>query len=72
MPLADEVYVRVFVNNPEGAQVLAEMERLFVRSVVTEGGIDAVLKTYHQQGKRDVIEWIAARINRANGAITQE
>jgi len=72
MPLADEVYARVFVNNPEGALVLAEMEKRFVRRVVTEGGIDAVIKTYYHQGQRDVIEWIANRINRANGAITME
>jgi hypothetical protein len=71
MPLDPMVYVRVFVNNPEGAQVLEEMERLFVRSVVLEGD-NAALKTYFRQGQRDVIEWIASRINRANGAITME
>lgn len=70
--LDPSVYRSVFEASPQGAQVLAELERIFVRSPVLEGGIDAVLKTYDRAGKRSVIEWIVKRINTANGVPADE
>jgi hypothetical protein len=70
--LPPEVYARVFENHAEGAQILEELIRRFARPAKLEGGIDAVLATYHRDGARSVVEFIAARINQAHGVETHE
>jgi hypothetical protein len=73
-PLSPVVYRNVFEDHPEGRQILEELMRRFsMRSgAVTEGGIDAVLKTYERAGARKVLEFIVARINQANGVPPDE
>jgi hypothetical protein len=59
-------YARVF-GTPEGEQVLDELVRIFGhRAPSTEGGIDAVLKTYVQSGSAKVPDFILRRIAVAN------
>lgn len=59
-------YARVF-GSPEGELVLDEIVRLFGhRSPITEGGIDAVLKTYVREGSAKVPDFILRRIAVAN------
>lgn len=70
-PLPPEVYARVFENHAEGVQVLEDLVRRFHRPAVTEGGIDAVLKTYHREGSRAVVDFIINRVNQARG-VTNE
>lgn len=66
-PLEPAAYARLFEANREGAQVLEELTRRFARPAKLEGGIDAVLTTYHRDGQRSVLEFIVNRINAANG-----
>lgn len=66
-PLSPAIYQRVFEEYRDGAQILEELVRRFSRPAVDEGGIDAILKTYKRAGAREVIEFIVARINQANG-----
>lgn len=71
-PLESAAYARLFEENREGALVLEELTRRFARPAKLEGGIDAVLTTYHRDGARSVIEFIVARINQANGVPADE
>lgn len=66
-PIDPRIYRRVFEQDGDGAAILDELWRVFAKGAVTEGGIDAVLKTYHRQGARAVLEHIVRRINQANG-----
>jgi hypothetical protein len=61
------VYARVFEGHAEGAQILEELARVFAKPAKLEGGIDAVIQTYHRNGQRSVVEWIVNRVNIANG-----
>jgi len=59
-------YARVFTS-PDGEVVLDELVRIFGhRAPSTEGGIDAVLKTYTQSGSAKVPDFILRRIAAAN------
>lgn len=70
--LPPEVYARVFENHAEGVQILEELTARFCRPAKLQGGIDAVLTTYHRDGARSVIEFIVSRINQANGVETND
>ena len=61
------IYARIFDENRDGANILEELTRRFARPAKLEGGIDAVLATYHRDGQRSVLEFIVNRINQANG-----
>lgn len=60
-------YKALFEDDRRGAAILEHITRMFARPAVVTGGIDAVLKTYHRDGSRRVIEHIVDQINRANG-----
>ena len=60
-------YADLFETDKRGARILDDMIRRFARPAVNKGGIDAVLQTYQRMGAREVIEFIANQINRANG-----
>ena len=62
-----ETYLDVFERHPAGAAVLEELIKRFTQSAVTEGGIDAVLKTYQRMGQRRVLDHIINKINQAHG-----
>jgi hypothetical protein len=61
------LYARVFETHHEGALILEDLIRRFVRPPVSQGGIDAVLQTYDRAGQRRVPDYIVAMINRAHG-----
>lgn len=60
-------YKLIFEDHRIGAAILEKLIQIFARPAVVKGGIDAVLQTYHNDGSRRVLEYIAAQINRANG-----
>ncbi|WP_443115476.1 Bbp19 family protein [Herbaspirillum seropedicae] len=60
-------YRQIFEDHKVGAAILEQLTRIFARAAVVQGGIDAVLQTYHRDGSRRVVEFIVAQINRANG-----
>lgn len=61
------MFKRVFEDHHEGRLCLDLLVRRFARNAVTTGGIDAVLKTYQQDGSRKVLDHIVNQINTANG-----
>jgi hypothetical protein len=67
-----EMYARVFENHAEGVLILEDLVRRFHKGAVMQGGIDAVLSTYHREGARSVVDHIVTQINRANGVNTDE
>lgn len=66
-PLPSEAYARLFDGHQDGQDVLEDLTRRFCRPAKTDGGIDAVLQTYHRAGARAVVEFIISMINQANG-----
>lgn len=62
-----ETYAAVFEADTRGAAILEELVRVFAKSAVTDGGIDAVLKTYYRAGARSVIDFLLRKIDRAHG-----
>jgi hypothetical protein len=62
-----QTYADIFEGHPSGVLVLEDLVRRFTRPAVTDGGIDAVLKTYQRVGERRVLDHILTQINRAHG-----
>lgn len=62
-----EMFKELFEDHPTGRIVLEALIVRFTRPPVTEGGIDAVLKTFNRAGQRMPLDFIVTQINRANG-----
>lgn len=67
-----QMFKEIFEDHPSGRIVLEHLIGRFVRPSVTEGGIDAVLKTYQRIGQRVPLDYIVTQLNRANGATNLE
>lgn len=65
--ITPEMFKEVFDEHPTGRIILEHLIVRFTRPAVTDGGIDAVLKTYLRQGCRMPLDHIINQINRANG-----
>jgi hypothetical protein len=65
-------YSDLFETDKRGARILEDLLMRFVRPPVTDGGIDAVLKTYERMGQRKPLDFIVSMINRANGVQVEE
>lgn len=63
-------YAALFEDDKRGAAILEHLIQTFARPAVVKGGIDAVLETYQRDGQRRVLEFIATKINRAHGVVT--
>lgn len=64
----DLLYLDIFETDQRGATIFEDLFRRFGRGgVVTDGGIDAVLKTYQRAARREVLDYIVTRCNRARG-----
>lgn len=61
-----ELYRQVFEVDQRGAAILEDLVSRFSKPAVVEGGIDAVLKTYHRTGQNSVVQFIVLQLNRAN------
>jgi hypothetical protein len=61
-----ELYRAIFEQDARGALILEHLVSLFSKPAVTNGGIDAILKTFLQQGEQNVVQHIVRQINRAN------
>ena len=68
--ITPEMFKELFEEHPTGRIVLEHLIVKFTRPAVTEGGIDAVLKTYLRQGTRMPLDYIVGQINRAHGVGT--
>lgn len=63
------VYHDIFEVDKRGAAIFEDLYHRFASKakVHTNGGIDAVLKTYQDAAHREVIEYIVTMVNRGNG-----
>lgn len=61
-----EMYRQIFEVDKRGAALLEDLVVRFSQPACVEGGIDAVIKTYHRMGQNSVVQYIVAQINRAN------
>ena len=65
-----QLYLDVFETDARGAAIFEDLYRKFVKaqpSVVTDGGIDAVLKTYQRAAHRQVLDYITKMCNAGRG-----
>jgi len=61
-----EMYRQIFEVDKRGAAILEHLVNRFSKGAKVDGGIDAVLTTYHRLGQNSVIQHIVAQINRGN------
>lgn len=63
------LFADVFETDLRGRACLEYLERRYCAgdAVVTDGGIDAVLKTYRKAAHRELLDHIHMQIGRANG-----
>lgn len=62
------LYLAVFEDDRRGAAILDDLHARFgTPKVTTDGGIDAVLKTYTSTAKSTVVAYILNRIAQAKG-----
>lgn len=66
------VYARLFEEYRDGQMVMEELIHRFSRPAKLDGGIDAVLSTYHRAGARAVLDFIIGRINLSHGVDPNE
>lgn len=69
--ITPQMFKEVFEDHPVGRIILDHLIVKFTRPAVTEGGIDAVLKTYLRQGTRMPLDYIVGQINRAHGVTSE-
>jgi hypothetical protein len=64
------IYRDIFEVDARGQAIYDDLYKRFGASakVHTDGGIDAVLKTYKDAAQRSVIEYIVRMVNIGNGA----
>lgn len=62
-----DLFREIFEVDKRGAAILEHLVTRFSQGAVTDGGIDAVLKTYERLGSTKVVHFIVGQINRANG-----
>lgn len=63
------LYRDIFEDDRRGQAIFEDLYRRYAAParVHTDGGIDAVLKTFRDAARREVVEHIVRMINRANG-----
>jgi len=59
-------YLELFETDRRGARILEDLILRFYRSPPTATGIDRILNTHEFMGRREVLDFIANQINRAN------
>lgn len=60
-------YADLFEVDKRGARILEDMIRRFYRPPAKSGGIDRILDAHEFIGRRQVLDFIATQIDRANG-----
>lgn len=66
-----EDYKLIFEDNRTGQKIFEDLLLKFGRLPAKEGGIDRVLNQFEYSGQRRVIDFIALRIDQANGLKNQ-
>lgn len=60
-------YADLFEVDKRGARILEDLIQRFYRPPGKSGGIDRILDAHEFIGRRQVLDFIANQINRANG-----
>jgi len=60
-------YADIFEVDRRGARVFEDLVRRFYRPPSKAGGIDRILDAHEFIGRRQILDFIANQINRANG-----
>lgn len=60
-------YADLFEVDKRGARILEDLIQRFYRPPAKSGGIDRILDAQEFIGRRQVLDFIANQINRANG-----
>lgn len=64
--ITPDLFREVFEVDKRGAAILEHLIQRFSQPAVTDGGIDAVLKTYERMGQTKPMHYIVAMVNKAN------
>lgn len=64
--ITPDLFRQVFEVDKRGAAILEHLIQRFSQPAVTDGGIDAVLKTYERMGQTKPMHYIVAMVNKAN------
>lgn len=64
-PTPDD-YALIFETNKVGAAILEDLIQRFARTG-NATGLDRICDTFEERGRRQVLDFIALRINQANG-----
>lgn len=64
-PTPDD-YALIFETNKIGAAILEDLIQRFAQTSKSTG-LDRICDTFEERGRRQVLEFIALRINQANG-----
>jgi hypothetical protein len=63
-----QLYLDVFETDPRGAVIFEDLTQRFGKGgVITDGGIDAVLKTYKSAAHRQILDYIVRMTNAGRG-----
>lgn len=63
-----QLYLDVFETDARGAAIFEDLFKRFGKGgVITDGGIDAVLKTYKGAAHRQVLDYIVRMVNAGRG-----
>lgn len=60
-------YADIFEVDKRGARLFEDLVRRFYRPPSKSGGIDRILDAHEFIGRRQILDFIANQINRANG-----
>lgn len=60
-------YADLFEVDKRGARILEDLIQKFYRPPAKSGGIDRILDAHEFIGRRQVLDFVATQINRANG-----
>lgn len=64
----DALFAAIFEDDKRGAEVFELLTKRYGRGKVhTDGGIDAVLRTYREASHMEILNYIVVRCNRARG-----
>ena len=58
-------YSRIFLQNPDGQEILQDLYKRFNKGAEVGSGIDSILQTYINDGQRRVLDYIFNRANEA-------
>ncbi len=66
-PVDPRAYARIFEGNPDGVAIYEELARVFAQQLYVPDGKGGERETCRRLGRFEVVNFITAKINAANG-----